>query len=247
MDKATEVLLEALKQALAEPGEQRLYRSGKLDGLFASRSSASGEAASRAVRDGLLEVIRTEVKGKTTTEWVRLTPRGVDFLHEHESPLRALQDLRAVLQANREGMPVWLVDVQGQLQALSRQLAQEVQRWSHRLDALSQQVEQALARLEEVAAPPNGRVGVTWGTEALAYLDRRRASGAPGDCPLPELFAALRERGVELSIAAFHDGLRHLHEGKGLHLAPFTGSLSDLPEPEYALPEGTTMWYYAGR
>ena len=47
MDKLTEVLLEALKQALAEPGEQRLFRSGKLPGLFSSRSGTALPLASR--------------------------------------------------------------------------------------------------------------------------------------------------------------------------------------------------------
>ena len=62
-----------LKQCLADPAEQRLFKSGKLDGLFASRTGTNAEAASRALADGLLEVVRTETKGKTTTEWVRLT------------------------------------------------------------------------------------------------------------------------------------------------------------------------------
>src|SRR5439155_25136611 len=79
MDKVMETLLEALKQALAEGGEQRLYRSGKLPGLFAGRGGLNAEAAARAVRDGLLEVVRTESRGKVTTEWARLTPRGVAF------------------------------------------------------------------------------------------------------------------------------------------------------------------------
>src|SRR5262249_2467286 len=36
-DRAAEALLEALRQALAAGGEQRLYKSGKLDGLFPSK------------------------------------------------------------------------------------------------------------------------------------------------------------------------------------------------------------------
>src|SRR6059058_291622 len=57
-DKVLDALIAALKQALAEPDEQRLFRSGKLPGLFATRSGANAEAAERAVRDGLLEVVR---------------------------------------------------------------------------------------------------------------------------------------------------------------------------------------------
>lgn len=245
MDKRTESLLEALKQALAEPGEQRLYKSGKLEGLFASRSGGSGEAAAQALRDGLLEVVRTETKGKTTVEWVRLTPRGVDFLHEHESPLQALRDLQAVLQTNREKMPLWLAEVQGQVQLLSKRLAEDVQRWTHRLEALGQQVESALRRLEEAHAKhADGAAQVPWSQHALGYLDRRRSGGAPGECPLPELFAAVRDHQAELTVTAFQDGLRRMQDWGLLRLLPFTGPVSELPEPEYALPDGASMCYY---
>jgi hypothetical protein len=247
MDKATETLLEALKQALAEGGEQRLYKSGKLPGLFAGRGGPNAEAAARAVRDGLLEVVRTETRGKVTTEWVRLTPRGVDFLHEHQSPLRALRDLQALLQANRTGMPLWLAEIHGELRTLGQRLTDEVQRWTHRLEALAQQVEEALRRAEAAATPPDGSGVVPWGPDALGYLDRRRGGGAAGECPLPELFAALRGQWPDLSVTAFHDGLRRLQDRRLLRLLPYTGAISDLAEPEYALPDGATMWYYAGR
>src|SRR2546428_6916529 len=85
MDRVAETLLAALRAALTA-GEQRLYRSGKLDGLFPGRTGTASAAAQQALRDGLLEVVRTETKGRTTIDWVRIAPRGVDFLHEHESP-----------------------------------------------------------------------------------------------------------------------------------------------------------------
>src|SRR5579872_663098 len=71
IDKVTETLLEALKRGLARPGEHRLYKSGKLDGLFPGRAGAGGEAAARALREGLIETARTETKGKTVIDWVR--------------------------------------------------------------------------------------------------------------------------------------------------------------------------------
>ena len=63
-DRVTEALLEALRLALCTPGEQRLYKSGKLDGLFPGRAGVNGEAAARTLREGLLEVTRTETRGK---------------------------------------------------------------------------------------------------------------------------------------------------------------------------------------
>src|SRR5215831_14601470 len=115
MDKVTDALLAALKQALAEPGEQRLFRSGKLAGLFPGRAGANGDAAARALRDRLLEVARTEQRGKTAVDWVRPTPRGVAFLHDHESPVRALQELRAAVQATQESAPAWLEEMRRSL------------------------------------------------------------------------------------------------------------------------------------
>src|SRR4051812_47205016 len=106
-DKVTEMLIEALKLGLVQPGEHRLYRSGKLDGLFANRTGVNAEAAARGLREGLIETVRTETKGKTVTDWVRVTPKAVEFLHEHESPLKALQELRAELRTAQDSVPAW--------------------------------------------------------------------------------------------------------------------------------------------
>jgi hypothetical protein len=249
MEPVTETLLDALKLALAEPGEQRLFRSGKLTGLFAGRTGVNAEAAARALREGLLEVVRTETKGKSTTEWVRITPRAMEFLHEQESPVQALKDLRTILQTNRDAVPLWLAEMQRELQALGSRLAEEAERWTHRLDALSGQVEAALRRAE--AAGPELADGagadIPWAVDALAYLDHRRTGGATGDCPLPELFAAVRDHHPELSITAFHDHLRRLHDRRALRLLPFTGPPREIPEPEYALLDGANLLYYVSR
>jgi hypothetical protein len=248
-DSVTEVLLDALKLALAEPGEQRLFKSGKLGGLFAGRAGANGEAAARALREGLLDVVRTESKGKTTIEWVRITPRGVEFLHEQESPIQALRDLRTILQTNRDAVPLWLAEMQRELQGLGDRLAEEAQRWTHRLDALSGQVETALRRAEAAGPelPDGPAADAPWASAALAYLDHRRTGGATADCALPELFAALRDRYPDLSVTAFHDRLRRWHDRGALRLLPFTGPPSDIPEPEYALLDGARLLYYVTR
>ena len=248
-DKVTEILIDALKQCLAEPGEQLLFKSGKLDGLLAGRTGANGEAAERALRDGLLEVVRTETKGKTTLEWVRATPKAVEFLHQHESPVTALRDLQAILQTNRAAVPLWLAEMQRDLQALQTRLGEEAQRWTHRLEALGQQVAEALRRCESTGPEiSNGAAAdAPWAAEALAYLDRRRLAGAAGDCPLPELFAALHERHPDLSLPDFHARLRRLHDRRALRLLQFPGSPSEIPEPEYALPDGMSLLYYVAR
>lgn len=244
-DRVTEAIVEALKQALSGPSEQRLHRSGKLEGLFAGRAGVNGEAAARAVREGLLEVVRTETRGKTSYEWVRLTPHGIDFLHDSESPVRALEDLRATLRANRESVPVWLADMRQGLRQLGDRLEEDARRWADRLDALGRRVDEALTRLARLrpALPEDLVHNVSWAPAAVDYLDRRQESGA-GACPLPELFEALRRAHPDLSVSAFHDGLRRLQERRALRLLPADDSAA-LAQPEFALFDGTNVLYSA--
>jgi hypothetical protein len=248
MDRVTEALVEALRAALTEPGEQRLYRSGKLAGLFAGRTGAAGQAAARALGDGLLEIARTETKGKVVIDWVRLTPRGVEFLHEHESPARALQEVRDALRVNHEAIPAWLAEMRTNLRALDDRLAADAGKWLQRLEALTRRVEEALTRLEAATPllPPDLTEAHPWAADALNYLDWRRNGGAADGCPLPELFAALSPRYAGLSLADFHDGLRRLHERRSLRLQP-AADPADLPQPEYALLDGGALLYYAAR
>lgn len=248
-DKASGILLDALRQAVTEPAEHRLFRSGKLPGLFASRTGANAEAAALAVRDELLQIVRSEAKGKRTTEWVRPTPKGIDYVHRHESPLRALEDVHSALQVSREQVPVWLADMRHELQALAGRLTEEARRWSQRLETLSARVEEALRRSQAgPCAPSNGAPAASsWGVEALAYLDRRSESGVPAPCPLPELFAAVRERHPDLAIRTFHEGLRRLRDRHAVQLVAFDGAPAELPEPEYALLDGPALLYYARR
>ncbi len=247
-DRTTELLLDALKRALVAGGEQRLYRSGKLDGLFPSRAGSNAEAADQALLQGLLEVVRTEVRGKSSFPWVRLTPRGVDFIHEQESPVRALRELRAELRCNQQALPLWLNTMRSTLQMLDERLTAEAQQWTRRLDDLTRVVEDTLRRLEASAPllPPDVDEAYPWAIEALNYLDRRRNGGAAGPCPLPELFAALARQQPQLAVGVFHEGLRRLHNCRAVHLQP-AESLADLPQPEYALLDAGQVLYYAAR
>jgi hypothetical protein len=247
MDRITAIVLTALKQALAEPGEQRLYRSGKLPGLFPGKSGVNAEAAARAIREGLLEVTRTETKGKTSIEWVRVTPRGVGYLHSQESPLEVLREIRAALQTTRQGVPLWLADVRLELQNLETQITQRMQRYLQWLDALERRVDEAIQRAAQAgpSVPDGLAASVPWAADVLAYLDRRASAGG-GPCPLPELFAALRQKHGGLSLGAFHDGLRQLHQRRALNLV-LADSAQPLPEPEHALVDGDAVFYYAIR
>ncbi len=248
MDRCTQILVEALQQALAHGDDQRLYKSGKLDGLFPSRSGNAGDAAALALRDGLLEVVRTEVKGRTTIEWARLTPGGVDFLHDHQSPAAALSELRNSLRLNQQAVPVWLEEMRAGLHALEERLAVDAQKWQQQLEALTRRAEDTLRRMDEAIPllPRDVAEAYPWAIDALNYIDRRQNGGAPSDCPLPELFAALTRAHPRLSVMVFHEGLRRLQERRAIRLQAANG-VADLPQPEYALFDGGKVLYYAAR
>jgi hypothetical protein len=246
--KILEILLDGLRSAAKEPTETRLYKSGKLAGVFAGKTGLNGHAASRAVDNGFLEIIRTEVKGKATHDWVRLTPAGIRFLHDHDSPLNALKELRALLQTTEESIPGWLVDMRRRLQTVERQLADDAQRFVSELHSLRERVDSGLERLE--AASPRVTSAVAeqfpWAGEALQYLEQRKETKMDGLCSLSELFTDLSNRHDDLTLGAFHAGLRALHEHRALRLLPAEPG-AVLPQPEFALLEGDAVLYYVDR
>jgi hypothetical protein len=243
--RRAEHLLEALKAALATPGEHRLFRAGKIAGLFAARTGPAGEAALQALRDGLLETTRTEVKGKFVTEWVRATPKAVGFVHEHDSPRSILRELKDVLQATRTGVPAWMAEAKQEVAALSASFEVRASAMLARLDDLAKRCEAALRRAEASApavAEPVARV-VPWATEALEYLDRRGDLGTPGDCPLPELFHALRANRPDLALTDFYDGMKRLHDLRAVRLLP----AAEIAEPEFAVVVEGKLTYLVAR
>ena len=236
----TELLLDALKAALAVAGDHRLFRAGKLIGLFPSRAGAAAEAALFALCDGLLETVRTETRGKVVTEWVKPTPRAVAFVNDHDSPQSALKELKQLLDVTRSGVPSWLAEAKAEVALLSSRFEERAAAMLSRLDEVAGRVEAALRRAEantSAVAEPVGRV-VPWALDALEYLDRRAKAGSVGECPLPELFHAVRVRLPDLGLAAFQDGLQRLHDSRALRLVPGL----TLAEPEYAVvAEGRLM------
>lgn len=246
MDKATEILLDALRQGAAIGGELRLYRSGKLPGLFTGKTSINAEIASKAVADGFIEMVRTETKGKTSTDWVRVTPQGIAFLLERESPHRAMDELRAALHAHDDGLPGWLGEIRNCLEELTTRFLDEVAVVSRRLDALAQRVGESLKRTERSQVAAGAAGALIWAEDVSGYLEQRQTGGLGDKCPLPELFAAVKNKDEALTIKDFHIGLRRLHDRGALRLLPFDGPEGP-PEPEYALLDGPAMYWFAAR
>jgi hypothetical protein len=245
-DKMTLALLEALRQALAEPGEQPMVKVGGRPGLFTGKKGVQAEAAARAKRDGFLEIVRTETKGKSTIEWARITPAGVSFLYDHESPQRALADLKELLEINQRALPIWLGEMQDALRQLSAHLSHDAERWTQQLDGLSRRVAESLQRAESnETSLSNGLASVVpWAADALAYLDRRQGGANAGPCPIRELFAAIKEAHPALSLTVFHNGMRRLQDGRVVRLLPWPDDSRPPSEPEYALLDGGTVLYF---
>lgn len=241
-DRQTEHLLDGLKKAVAESGEHRLFRWGKLAGLFPSRIGPSGTAATFAIREGLLESVRSEQKGKLVVEWVRATPRAVDYLHQNDSPRAVLREIHQILGQTREGIPDWMHHARDEAAQLAMRFEHQSREILRRLDALNERVEAALRRLEVPSAKLSEPMGqlIPWGEKALDYLDRRASSTAQA-CPLPELFHAIRAELTDITLTAFHDGLRRLSDARLLRLQE--ASPESITEPEYALLiQGRMHW-----
>jgi hypothetical protein len=248
MDKVTEILLDAIREGMDGEGEHRLYRSGKLPGLFSARNSLNTEIATQALRDELLELVRTESKGKTTTEWVKVTQKGTAFLLNHESPLRAMEELKTALTVHQGGLPAWVAEMRQSLESLTQKFNEDISTLARRLDALATQVTESLRRGEQLAPrlPEGVAAALSWAPLAVGYLEKRQTSGLPEKCSLAELFAAVKDKEASLTVKDFHIGLRRLYDRGVLRLFPFDGA-DGPPEPEYALLDGAAMYYFAAR
>ena len=232
-ERRRELIVDAVKAALADGGEHRLFRSGKLAGLFPSRAGISSEAALLTLREGLLETVRTETRGKMVVEWVKATPKAVAYLHDHDSPKAVLRELKQVLDATRTGVPTWMDEARREVEQISSRFESRASAMLERLDGLARRVEAALRRAEAARPAVAESVGkvVPWALEALEYLDRRADSGPASDCTLPDLFHAVRVMAPDLTLPAFLDGVRRLHDVRALRLEP----AGEMPEPEYAV------------
>lgn len=231
-DKTTQLVLEALGRAAAEPAGVLLHGGKASRGLFAA--GAAGKLAARRSKDeGWLRVVRTETKGKTTHEVCALTEKGLAFLLSQVSPKQVLEDFVRSLDGRRAEV--------GQLLDAARQMLSG-------LDGLRGTAEKVLQQVNRPApapAPHAGNGAETWPAAALTHLRRWQESGAPDDCALPDLYRQARQAHPALTIGQFHDGLRRLHELQQIYLHPWTGPLYDLPEPPYALLVGHEIAYYA--
>ena len=98
------------------------------------------------------------------------------------------------------------------------------------------------------SAPPSSVTGGdAWQSAAITLLADWPKARPNEDCPLPELFRHAQQSVPHLTIGHFHDGLRQLYADETIRLHPWTGPLSEIPEPAHALMVGHAVAYYASK
>lgn len=234
-DKSTQLLLDALSRAIGEPAGIPLHGTKKTPGLFGTTLAAK-QLAQRCLDEGYLQPLTSEGPPATTGDRWIISEKGLSFLLEQWSPRRILEDLVRVLQSR---------------QAQVDELVTAAQEWRQGLGSLQNTVERVLQQILQAPTPtvhaaalPSRNGTSSWLSGVLSYLGERQATG---DCPLPELYRHLQRSLPTLSIGAFHDGLRSLHEQHQIYLHPWTGPLYEIPEPPFALLVGHEIAYYVSR
>src|SRR5438132_7044862 len=176
-DKSTQLILDALSRAVAEPGGVPLHGNKKAPGLFATTATAK-HLALRCKEEGLLRVLHAENGSKTTHELCTLTEKGLTYLLNEVSPKQVLEDLVRALEARHAHV--------GELVAAAR-------RWQEGLDALQATVQRVLDQLQKpgklvAGAAPSANGSERWLAAVMAYLAEWQRADKTSDCPLPDLY-----------------------------------------------------------
>jgi hypothetical protein len=237
-DKSTQLVLEALTRAVADPAGLPLYGNKKTPGLFPS-SAAARQAAQRCKDEGLVRVVDTQARGKTVQEICAITEKGLAYLLSQVNPRQVLEDLVRAVEGRQAQV--------GELIALARQTQTSFETLRSLAEHVLQQVQQ---KREAMPLPcdkamTSGNGTPDWTATALAELSRWQSSAVSEDYALPALYKAISKSAPHLTIGQFHDGLRRLHDQGQIYLHPWTGPLYEIPEPAYALLLGHAVVYYA--
>jgi hypothetical protein len=253
-DKLTPLIVAGLSRAAA--GSWPLHGSRTGEGLFPT-SAAGKEAAQKCCADGYVTATPVNAHGagsRSTATAVRkkaaphfsITDAGLGFLLAQVSPRQALEGILAALHARQDEL--------AQLSEMTRETLSTTQ-------SLATSVRKALDTISGSAGPSGGNLKAmlssflneahpSCATAGLAScilqeLGRWQQSDACEDYPLPKLYRHAATHTPGLTIGAFHDVLRHLHNTSQIYLHPWTGPLSELPEPPCALLVGHEIAYYA--
>lgn len=224
-DKLTQLVVEALSRAAADPTGVPLWASRSEAGLFPPTSAAK-PAAKRCLDDGFLQTLPADPRNRISKELVRITAKGTEFLLDQANPKQVLEDIARVLEARQAEV--------AELQSAVRRMADGLEALATILSAVTPRTAMARAAAEPTDLPAT----------ILAHLAKWTAA-TQQDCPLPDVFAAATAAHPGLTVGRFHDALRLLHAAGRVYLHPWTGPLYAVPDPSVALLSGHNVAYYA--
>jgi len=254
-DKSQQLIVDALNRAVAAGSGISLFGGRTGAGLFASTGPGK-KAAQQCKELGYLQVLRSETKGKTTSEICAISERGLAFLLAEQNPKQVLEALILALHDQR-----LQVD----------QIASALQTNQENLQTLKATAERVLLQFQQPSSytPPspiplssggregrsdghtangNGNGKASCASDVLERLTHWHNAGALGDCPIPHLHRGVVDKHPHITVGQFHDVLRQLNESQKIYLHPWTGPLYEIPEPRLALMVGHEIaWYVSLR
>jgi DNA-binding MarR family transcriptional regulator len=212
-----EALLAALRRLLAGGGEMPLWGRGALAGLFPSKTVSAQKAIDQLRAAGWV-TISEPVSDKSACT---VTASGRAYLFELENPRLLLEDLLRATESEADTLLELRAACARQLELLERRTA-NIRSTLERLDGCCPTVAAAIEHA----------------------LEAHLRCASPGATSLADLFHSLTAEIGTVTIGQFHDCLRSLHRAGRIRLAPWTGPLYQLQEPQFGLLIGHEVLYY---
>lgn len=229
-DKSSQLVLTALTRAAADTAGVPLVGTRTTTGLFPN-TALGKQAAQRCREDGYLN---------NAEDACTITDKGMTYLLGQVSPRQVLEDFVRVLES-REGQVGELLETARRMEASIDTLRGTVTAVLDRLAAPGGDLKSLFGAFRE---QPETKAAIDPVAAVRETLTRWKTSGATEDCALPDLYRRLATACPGLTIGAFHDVLRKMHDDREVYLHPWTGPLYAIPQPPFALMVGHEIDYY---
>src|SRR5262245_27893559 len=173
-DKTSQLIMDALGRALADPGGLPLFAGKNSPGLFPTGAAAK-RAAQHCKDQGFLQILRTETRGKSSQEVCILSECGLAFLLDQLQPKSVLEKLVAGLEARKSQLD--------QVVDAARQTQTTLDRFRTLAEAVLEEVRESGIPNQTQAPPVESLAAGT-----LAILRQWQGAGNLEDCSVPELY-----------------------------------------------------------
>jgi hypothetical protein len=221
-------------------------------GLFPG-GKAGAALAEIAFAEGFLEEAAapqpaTSKSKKAPPRHARITERGRRHLLESDSPGKAIEGIRSLLEvqgtsaeaslaALHEQLASWRDTLQNAEQAIRdqvsgyRQTASVLQRLLERTASEPAAVPAPAFPASSSPTPP----GADWLDEVVHFVSETKRRNSFARPTLPQIYEELKKTRPRLTLGQFHDGLRTLHEQRRVLLGPYSQNTASIPDASNAL------------